>query len=180
MARKASKRTAVVYCQGGNRARLKADATVVNGDCAQAKSDYPEGIFECSQGCLGLGSCVASCRPNAIRINSHGVAEVDDEKCVGCGLCVKSCPQGIIGLVFRENVITSRCSNLDKGPRAKEICDASCIACRICERNCPADAITVIDNHAVIDESLCISCGMCAVKCPRTVIIDSNGIFSRV
>lgn len=180
MARKASRRTAVVYCQGGDRAKWNVDRSTLLGDCGQAAADHPEGILECSRGCLGLGKCVAVCRPGAIRINSRGVAEVDAGRCVGCGLCVKGCPQGIIGLIFRENVIMPRCSNPDKGGTAKEMCGVSCIACRICEKNCPCDAITVIDNHAVIDESRCVACGMCAVKCPRGVIVDSDGIITPV
>ena len=39
-------------------------------------------------------------------------------------------------------------------------------------------AISIENNHAVIDEEKCIACGMCAVKCPRGVIRDYNGIFT--
>ena len=179
MAKKASKRVAVVLCQGGNLAKRKADRSAPAGDCVQAVADFPQGVLECARGCLGLGTCVAVCRPGAILINDHGVAEVEAGKCVGCGLCSKRCPQGIIGMVSRENVVAPRCSNTDKGNVAKEICEVSCVACRICERNCPADAIAVIDNRAVIDESRCIACGMCVVKCPRGVIVDSDGIILR-
>lgn len=179
MAKKASRRTALVYCQGGTRAKRKIGDSFPAGDCVKAKADFPEGVFECARGCLGLGTCVAVCRPGAISINALGVAEVDAGKCVGCGLCAKRCPQGIIGMVFRENVIMPRCSNTDKGNAAKDMCAVSCVACRICERNCPSDAVAVIDNRAVVDEDRCISCGMCAVKCPRGVIVDSDGIITR-
>ena len=39
-------------------------------------------------------------------------------------------------------------------------CDAGCIACGICVRNCPMGAISIENNHAVIDEEKCIACGM--------------------
>lgn len=151
MAKKASRRVAVVSCRGGDRAKRKVDRSLTHGDCAQALADFPEGVFECAQACLGLGTCVAACRPGAIVINAHGVAEVDADKCVGCGLCAKRCPKGIIGMVFRENTVMPRCSNLDKGAVTKGLCEVGCVAC-----------------------------GMCAVKCPRGIIVDSNGIFTRV
>lgn len=179
MARKASRKVAVVYCQGGDRAKWKIERAGAEGDCVRIAAAYPEGALECSRGCLGAGTCVAACRLDAIHINSHGVAEVDNDKCVGCGSCAKACPQEVIGIIFRESSIMPRCSNPDKGGAAKGMCDVSCVACRICEKNCPADAITVLDNCATIDESRCIACGMCAIKCPRGVIVDSNGIFTR-
>lgn len=180
MEKKRKKRRAVVYCRGGVRANSKVERSLLDGDCSQALAKYPEGILECERGCLGLGSCVNSCRLKAIQINSYGVAEVDPGKCVGCGLCVKACPKGLIGMILPENTIMPRCSNLDQGPAARKVCAVSCIACRICEKNCPADAVMVIENHAVINEERCIACGMCAVKCPRGVIIDSDGIFTTV
>lgn len=171
------KRTAVVCCAGGNRAKRRVEQPS-QMDCAQAAQAYPEGLLECAQGCLGLGSCVAVCRLKAIHIGAHGAAVVDRDKCVGCGLCVKACPQSLIRLVDADTVITPRCSNRDAGPAARNACAVSCIACRICEKNCPADAISMEDNHAVIDPAKCISCGMCAVKCPRGVIVDADGIFT--
>lgn len=178
MGKKNKKRRAVVYCCGGDRAKRKLESSLLEGDCNQALNESPEGILECAWGCIGLGTCVNVCRPKAIHINSHGVAEVDYKKCIGCKLCVNACPKGLIGMIPSENTIAPLCSNRDKGPVAKTVCEVSCIACRICEKNCPVDAITVLDNHAVLDEERCIACGMCAVKCPRGLIIDSNGFFS--
>ncbi|MFT4004243.1 MAG: 4Fe-4S binding protein [Lacrimispora sp.] len=175
---KKKRKVAVVVCNGGTRAKTKIDKSAIEGDCAFARENYPEGVLQCSSGCLGFGSCVSVCRFDAVHINDYGVAEVELEKCVGCGLCVKKCPQSVIRLVPPELTIMPRCSNHDKAQDAKAVCEVSCIACRICEKNCPVGAIQVIDNCAVIDDELCISCGMCAVKCPRGTIIDSNGIFT--
>ncbi|MBM6927153.1 4Fe-4S binding protein [Pseudoflavonifractor phocaeensis] len=172
------KRIAVVYCTGGNRAKRRVQDDLTQMDCAQAVQAYPDGLLDCAQGCLGLGSCVAACRLKAIAIGPHGAALVDRDKCVGCGLCVKACPKSLIRLVDADTTITPRCSNQDAGPAARNACSVSCITCRICEKNCPADAITMEDNHAVIDPAKCISCGMCAVKCPRGVIVDADGVFT--
>ncbi|MGC4019113.1 MAG: 4Fe-4S binding protein [Muricomes sp.] len=178
MKKKREKRIALVMCRGGSRVKEKVNRKDLSCDCKQAVTEYPDGLLECSQGCLGLGSCVAACRFNAITIGEYGTPEVDSEKCTGCGLCAKICPKNVIFMVLPQNTIMPRCSNLDTGAVSRKICEVSCIACRICEKNCPADAIHVIDNNAVIDESLCIACGMCAVKCPRGVIRDANGIFT--
>mgnify|MGYP000865799362 CR=1 FL=1 len=171
---------ALVRCNGGMRAKAKIDRSAITGDCTAVLENHPEGMLQCSSGCLGLGSCVSSCSFDAIQINDNGVAEVDAETCTGCGLCVKTCPQNLITLISSEMTIMPRCSNHDKAADARAACEVSCIACRICEKNCPVGAIEVIDNCAVIDEDICVSCGMCAVKCPRGTIVDSDGIFTVV
>ena len=37
-------------------------------------------------------------------------------------------------------------------------------------KNCPKEAITMVNNLAVIDYEKCIGCGICAQKCPRKLI----------
>lgn len=178
MSKQRKKRVAVVNCRGGNRAARIVDAHQIQGDCKQALAEHPEGILACAWGCVGMGSCIAACRLKAIHLNAYGTAEVDREKCVGCGLCVKACPKALIHMSTPEVTVQPQCSNRDKGAAARKRCAVSCIACRICEKNCPVDAITVIDNRAVLNEDLCIACGMCAVKCPRGVIVDFDGILT--
>ena len=56
-------------------------------------------------------------------------------------------------------------------------CTYGCIGCVICQKTCTAEAIHVVENCAVIDDSVCLSCGMCAVKCPRHAITDTRGIL---
>ena len=154
------------------------DRNSLPSDCAAIKDQYPDGIFGCSFGCLGGGSCRSVCRLAAISIEGGGPPAVDHSKCVGCGLCVRACPQDLIELIVRDDNIQPACSNKDAGRDAAKECVNSCIGCGICEKNCPADAIQVIDNVAVIDPAKCICCGMCAVKCPRGVIRDMFGIMS--
>lgn len=109
--------------------------------------------FACKYGCVGCGNCVAVCRFGAIRLNTDGVAEVDEEKCIACGLCVKACHQEIIRLHECANTIVVKCSNKDKGKEAGSVCDYSCIGCGICEKTCTAEAVQVVENCAVIDEA---------------------------
>ena len=103
---------------------------------------------------------------------------MDEEKCIGCGACGKVCPQKIIHVHECANWIVVKCSNKSKGAEAKKQCEVSCIGCGICEKTCTAGAIRVMENCAVLEESICLSCGMCAVKCPRHVIYDLRGIYT--
>lgn len=171
-------KVAVVCCTGGDRAKRRTEASTLGLDCRRAAEAFSEGLLECTQGCLGLGTCVDVCPLEAIHIGPHGAALVDRERCVGCGVCVQACPRKVIRLVDASTTILPRCSNQDAGPTARKVCEVSCITCRICEKNCPADAISMVDNHAMIDPEKCASCGMCAVKCPRGVIVDADGMFT--
>lgn len=42
---------------------------------------------------------------------------------------------------------------------------SKCTACGECVRWCPQDAITLVEGHAVIDDSRCIGCGECLAVC---------------
>ena len=42
----------------------------------------------------------------------------------------------------------------------------NCISCGACEMNCPVQAISMGDEHYVINPELCIGCGTCASVCP--------------
>lgn len=42
----------------------------------------------------------------------------------------------------------------------------NCICCGACEAICPVGAISMGDDHFVIDPDVCISCGSCAATCP--------------
>ncbi len=46
-----------------------------------------------------------------------------------------------------------------------------CIAHR-CQQSCPADAISFINNRAIIDYAKCIECGRCHKACPYDAISD--------
>ena len=42
----------------------------------------------------------------------------------------------------------------------------TCISCGACEGVCPVGAISMGDDHMVIDADACIDCGSCAGTCP--------------
>lgn len=150
----------------------RAAVVACNGGCHAAESNA------CSNGCIGCGKCAQVCKFDAISVQESNVALVDEEKCIACGMCVKECPQQVIHLHDCANYIVVKCSNKDNGKQAREFCTNSCIGCGLCERLCTASAIHVVDNCAVIDETICLSCGMCAVKCPRHVLKDTRGILT--
>ena len=105
MALTQNNRIAMVYCAGGSRAKRRGEADLSYLDCSMAKQAFADGVLECAQGCLGLGSCVEACRLDAIRIGPYGAAVVDRAACVGCGLCVEACPQGLIRLVDADTTL---------------------------------------------------------------------------
>ena len=132
----------------------------------------------CRYGCTGCSKCIEVCKFSAIAINQNGVAEVDEEKCMACGRCVKVCPGELIHIHDCANYIVVKCSNKERGKEARAVCERSCIGCGLCEKTCTAGAISVVENCAVIDESICLSCGMCVMKCSRNAIVDLRGIYT--
>ena len=80
-------RIAMVFCAGGSRAKRREEANLSYLDCRRAKQAFADGVLECAQGCLGLGSCVEACRLDAIHIGVHGAAVVDRDACVGRPVC---------------------------------------------------------------------------------------------
>jgi heterodisulfide reductase subunit A-like polyferredoxin len=123
----------------------------------------------CPNGCIGLGTCAAACKFDAIHI-INGVAAVDYKKCTACGACVASCPKSIIKLVPYDAKFWVGCMSHDKGPITKNYYEIGCISCKICEKNCPTGAIKVDEGVASIDYSLCSNCGECEKRCPRKII----------
>jgi NAD-dependent dihydropyrimidine dehydrogenase PreA subunit len=45
-----------------------------------------------------------------------------------------------------------------------------CTGCAACKDICPVEAITIVDDKAVIDEDTCIDCGQCVDECPTSAI----------
>ena len=164
---------AVVCCHGTNEnAALKYNYEGMD-DCIAVSRLQGGGEKNCAFGCLGHGSCAKVCSRGAITMKD-GIAFIDPEKCGGCGECAEICPKKVIRIISKKSKYVVKCLSCDKGAAMKEKCSVGCIGCRICEKNCPVGAITVTDNHAVIDYEKCINCGVCASKCPKKIIMEMD------
>ncbi len=159
---------ACVLCRGTCDTTEKRHEYVGITTCKGANMLY-SGDGNCAYGCLGYGDCAKVCVFNAIKI-IDGVARVNRTACHGCSTCVATCPKGIIKLIPTYSKTAVLCSSKDKGGDTRKACKGGCIACKKCEKECAFGAITVIDNHAVIDYSKCNNCGHCAIVCPTGVI----------
>ena len=58
-------------------------------------------------------------------------------------------------------------SRISMRPKAE---GARCTACGTCVAQCPAQALSIIDNVAVVDPMLCIACFCCQEMCPEKAI----------
>jgi len=160
---------AQVRCTGGYHATKRFRYLGID-DCASA-ARLGGGPMDCSYGCVGLGSCIAACKFDALKLDAEkGVARVNRNKCTGCMACAKVCPKGIITAVPYDASVAVRCMSQDKGAVTRKYCEKGCIGCRLCEKVCETGAIKVVDNVASIDYAKCTKCGKCAEKCPRKII----------
>lgn len=137
-------------------------------DCHAAMSLYGGNKF-CESSCLGCGSCVSSCKFNAIVI-IDGIATVNTGKCTGCGVCAKSCPKNLIYLIPRSAKYWVGCSSTMRSGKLCEQCRVGCTACGECVKVCRSGAIVLSDHKALIDYDKCDNCGKCAEICPRKTI----------
>ena len=163
---------AQVMCSGTYEHALKKYVYEGAHDCIAA-ARLGGGDKLCPNGCIGLGSCAAVCKFDAIHIED-GVAAVDYKKCAGCGVCVVSCPKNIIKLIPYDSRHWVGCASYDKGAAVKKYCDVGCFGCKLCEKACEAGAIKVENNLAVIDYTKCTSCDKCVDACPRKIIWSSE------
>lgn len=169
---------AYVFCAGraAGKARFAGYAS-----CQEAvDAGFKRG--ECKDGCVGVGSCVAVCKFDAMSVKS-GVVVIDEEKCTGCGACANkaACPQNLIKMVPRDATNFIPCSSTEADDEiVRATCGFGCISCGECERACPEGAVSIVDNHAVIDYDKCVGCVACAVKCRKKIIVDTYHDLAKV
>lgn len=168
VAEKTEPKAAFVMCSGKTDVATKKydfDGTLSCFSISQLKG----GDKLCEYACLGYGDCVKKCAFGALSIKD-GILSVDYEKCTGCGVCATVCPKKVIKIMPKKTKVYVKCSSLDKGVNVKDRCTTGCIGCKICEKTCQEQAISVVDNLAVINYDRCTGCGVCAQKCPKKII----------
>ncbi len=117
--------------------------------------------------CSGCGICVQVCPAGAI--STEHATIVDAERCTGCGRCVTECPQGALILKKRSGAKEIHSQGRTK-EMAVKIDKEKCTGCGSCVEVCSVEALSLVDNLAVVDPDLCVECGVCVDECPVEAI----------
>jgi len=48
--------------------------------------------------------------------------------------------------------------------------EEKCNGCESCMEECPSEAISMVDDKAVVNAEACIDCGVCVDACPEGAI----------
>ncbi len=160
---------AKIFCRGAHGVAERKFIYKGITDC-RAAALVSGGDKTCTYGCLGLGTCVASCPFGALQMGDDGLPIVNEKLCTGCGTCVTACPRGIPKLVKESQKAATLCSSHDLGKVVKAICSVGCIGCGKCKKACPEKAVTVVKFLSVVDPEKCNGCGKCFEKCPTGII----------
>ena len=168
---------AVVRCSGSFEYRKKTNIYDGASSCKIAATLY-SGDTGCAYGCLGMGDCVQICDFEAMYMDERtGLPVVIEDKCTACNACVKECPKDILELWpkgKKNQRVYVACRNEEKGSTARKECAVACSGCAKCFDACRYDAITMIDNLAVIDPEKCKLCMECVDTCDVHNIITAN------
>jgi len=160
------RRVARVLCRGDEENCATRFEYYGLNDC-RAAAMLAGGPASCRFACVGLLTCASVCPFDAICLNEHGIATVDESRCTACGKCVEACPKDAIHIMDEGSRVYINCRNTDKGKDVMQACKAGCIGCGLCAKKCPEGAITMENNLPVYDYEKCTNCGVCAVVCPK-------------
>ena len=120
----------------------------------------------------------------------NGKAVIDATKCIGCRRCVdgivvpktkassfdsiatqvvappkNDVPISVPVPVTLEKQAVQKSKPVESQPTEKaayKVIPNKCIGCQLCVPRCPVNAITMVDDVAVINPDKCINCGICA------------------
>lgn len=162
-------------CAGGNHvARMRARYEGV-GSCRAAVAAGGGGKA-CSWGCLGLGDCEVACGFDAIKMDSHGLPVVNEDKCVACNDCVVACPLDLFSLHPVSHKLWVACKSLAEGEEALADCEVACTGCARCAADSPEGVISIKNNLATIDYSKNNLASRIAIeRCPTGAIVWLEG-----
>jgi len=48
--------------------------------------------------------------------------------------------------------------------------EVKCTGCETCVEDCPSEAVSMVNEKAVVDPDTCIDCGVCIDSCPAEAI----------
>ncbi len=162
--------SAFLLCGGGKTLSSNKFKYIGEENCKSA-NNVGGGFKGCAYGCLGFGDCKKVCPVDAITMSKENLPVVDKEKCIACGKCVLECPRNLFIILSKKINYHINCNSKDKGAIVRKVCQVGCIACSLCVKKCPVQAISMVNNVAVIDQAKCTSCGECIKVCPTKTII---------
>jgi NAD-dependent dihydropyrimidine dehydrogenase PreA subunit len=82
---------------------------------------------------------------------------------------VTECPQGALILKKRSGAKEIHSQGRTK-EMAVKIDKEKCTGCGSCVEVCSVEALSLVDNLAVVDPDLCVECGVCVDECPVEAI----------
>jgi len=172
------RRVARLACAGGsNVARHRARYDGLQS--CRAAALVAGGGKGCFWGCLGLADCEVVCDFDAIRMNSHGLPVVDEEKCTACGDCVEVCPKDLFSLQPLERRLWVACKSLEAGDELVEDCAVVCTACGRCAMDAP-DLVRMENNLPVVDYGRNHATKVPIQRCPTGAIVWISPVSGNV
>ena len=156
-------------CAGGSnvgRHRARYAGLASCGAAAQVAG----GGKACFWGCLGLADCERACDFDAIRMDTHALPVVDEERCTACGDCVDACPKDLFSLHPVSHRLWVACRSLEAGDELLEDCEVACTACGRCAMDAPG-LVRMQDSLAVVDYDRGRQDRAAIERCPTGAIV---------
>ncbi len=140
--------------------------------------------------CIGCGDCLEACYYEAIILPKLTTYDINDDTCIECGRCEKVCDGNAISIAVTDyNFVSSACVGCgncitackengdcitysEPNYKVENNCDtAQCN--QECIMECPENAITIVNEKAVIDTEKCTLCALC-LTCPLDAISSAK------